>query len=97
MEVVPWIVAVIVVGGLVFWASHRMLLGSREGSTSISDGLGTFIDVFDPARARADEDLKSRQNQGPVMPTPDDEDDPVRLLKGPDGRPVGIRVRRSQD
>ena len=41
--------------------------------------LGNFIDVFDPARARADRDLDSKEHQGEVLPSPDDDDLPVRV------------------
>ncbi|NHA01869.1 hypothetical protein G5V59_25495 [Nocardioides sp. W3-2-3] len=40
-------------------------------------GSGGFIDVFDPARARADQDLKSHQNQGAVIPNLEDDEPPV--------------------
>ncbi len=66
--------------GLVAWAGHRMLTGHRGGATSATGGaLGNFIDVFDPARARADLDLDSKEHQGEVLPSPDDHDLPVRV------------------
>lgn len=67
---------------------------ARGGSGSLADALGNFIDVFDPGNARAARDLKDHENVGPVTPTPDDEDDPVRLVRGPDGRPRAVRIRR---
>lgn len=70
----------------------------RDGarvSSSMGDGLGNLIDVFDPAQARAHRDLKAQQNQGPVAPVPDpDPDDPLQLELGPDGSPQRIRLRR---
>ena len=39
------------------------------------DALGSFIDVFDPARARADRDLESHKNTGEVLPSPDEDED----------------------
>ena len=66
--------------GLVFWAGHRMLTEQRDGTSSMTAGaLGSFIDVFDPARARADEDLQSKEHQGDVLPSPDEADLPVRV------------------
>ena len=66
--------------GLVLWAGHRMLMERRSGSSSATAGaLGNFIDVFDPARARADRDLDSKEHQGEVLPSPDDGDLPVRV------------------
>jgi hypothetical protein len=67
--------------------------GGRDGLGSIGDAFGNFIDVFDPGQARAQRDLKHQQHQGPVTPSPDDENDPVRLLNGPDGRPRAVRIR----
>jgi len=65
---------------LVVWAGHRMVTGARDGaSTGAADALGNFIDVFDPARARADRDLESKEHQGEVLPSPDDADLPVRV------------------
>ena len=69
--------------------------GGRSGPGSVGDALGNFIDVFDPGQARAQRDLKHEEHRGPVTPSPDDEDDPVRLVSGPDGRPRAVRIRRS--
>jgi hypothetical protein len=68
--------------------------GGREGLGSVSDALGNLIDVFDPGQARAQRDLKHEEHKGPVTPSPDDGDDPVRLVTGPDGRPRAVRIRR---
>jgi hypothetical protein len=63
---------------LVIWAGHRMLR-NPSSSGGMADGLGSFIDVFDPARARADEDLKSKENQGEIIPRPEDDDLPIQI------------------
>ena len=64
-------VAGLLVLGLVVWAGHRMLTERRSGASSATGGaLGNFIDVFDPARARADLDLDSKEHQGEVLPSP---------------------------
>ena len=68
--------------------------GGREGLGAVGDAFGNFIDVFDPGQSRAQRDLKHEEHKGPVTPSPDDNDDPVRLVTGPDGRPSGVRVRR---
>ena len=68
--------------------------GGRAGMGSVGDALGNFIDVFDPGQARAQRDLKHEEHKGPVTPSPDDDDDPVRLVNGPEGRPRSVRVRR---
>lgn len=76
---------------LVVVAGNRVLRSDNPVSSGMADGLGSFIDVFDPARARADRDLKSHDNQGVVTPNPDDDDRPVRI-----DLDSGIaRVRRS--
>jgi hypothetical protein len=72
--------ALLLVLALVAWAGHRMLTGQRDGTSSATaDALGNFIDVFDPARARADQDLQSKEHQGDVLPSPDDNDLPVHV------------------
>jgi len=64
---------------LVIWAGHRMLRNPSGSGGGVADGLGSFIDVFDPARARADQDLKSKENQGEIIPRPEDDDLPIRI------------------
>lgn len=64
-------------------------------STSVGDGLGNLIDVFDPGQARAARDLRAQQNQGPVAPVPDpDPEDRLAVEFGPDGRPRRVRARK---
>ncbi len=67
--------ALLLVGVLVVWAGHRMLRNGGAASSGASDAFGNFIDVFDPARARADRDLESQKHMGEVLPSPDDDDD----------------------
>jgi hypothetical protein len=76
---------------LVVAAGTRMLRHHDGTGSGASDALGSFIDVFDPARARADRDLESREHQGEVIPSPGDDDRPVAvdLSKGT------ARVRRT--
>jgi hypothetical protein len=93
---VLWLVvgiALALVTALVLVAGHRMLVSDAPRSSSISDGLGTFIDVFDPARARADRDLESHKNMGEVLPSPDDED---HLLWTVDLQRNRVRIPRSR-
>lgn len=71
-------VALLVVG-LVLWAGHRMLTSPGSRSTGMRDGLGNFIDVFDPAQSRADRDVQSDKNRKAVAPSPDP-DDPTRIV-----------------
>jgi hypothetical protein len=92
-------VAVVASGILVLLLSRWLQSeGARQaGSSGVADAFGNFIDVFDPARARADRDLKEHHNAGPVTRTPDDEDDDqVTLIPGPDGLPRTARIRRQQ-
>jgi hypothetical protein len=67
---------------LVVLAGNRTMRRGGPTGGGMADGLGSFIDVFDPARARADRDLKSHDNQGTVTPNPDDDDRPVRVDLG---------------
>jgi len=53
--------------------------GGRQGLGSVGDAFGNFIDVFDPARARADRDLDSKEHQGEILPAPDADDLPVTV------------------
>ena len=75
MTVWVFAAALVVVGALIVWSGHRMLRNGGAPSSGASDALGSFIDVFDPARARADRDLESHKNMGEVLPSPDDDED----------------------
>lgn len=79
---------------LVVLVSHRMLRGGSGRGTAMTDGLGNFIDVFDPARAKADRDLQSQKHQGDVLPSPDD-DEEIRVRLDLDSQTA--RIRRSAD
>jgi hypothetical protein len=83
MTMVFGLVGVLVLGLVVVAAAHRLLRPGRRTS-GMADSLGNSIDVFDPARARADRDLKSHDNQGAVIANPDGDDKPVEvdLVKG---------------
>jgi hypothetical protein len=89
-------VAMVLVTGFVIVRFQRSLErpGGREGLGGIGDAFGNFIDVFDPGQSRAQRDLEHEEHKGPVTPSPDDDDDPVRLVNGPDGRPRAVRVKR---
>jgi len=65
----------VAVVALVIWSGHRMLRDGSGGGGAMSDGLGNFIDVFDPGRARADRELEAEKHSGPVIPSPDDDKD----------------------
>jgi hypothetical protein len=90
---VVFTVAFLVVGALVVWVSHRTLMAGGGSGGGFSDALGNFIDVFDPGKSRVDDDLKSQKHQGPMLPSPDEDDRPVRIVAGPDGRPAAVRIR----
>ena len=71
---------------------NRLLRTGSPSSGGTADALGNFIDVFDPARARADRDLMSRRHQGEPAPSPDDEDEqPFWVIDRPGGQ---VRIRR---
>lgn len=66
------VLVLVVVLGLLVAAGNKLLRSSRRGvSSGLGDGLGSFIDVFDPGNARAARDLKEQDNIGQVVPSPD--------------------------
>jgi hypothetical protein len=83
-----WIVPGLMVLGLAIWAGHRALMSADGSGAGVADAFGNFVDVFEPARARAARDLKDHENVGPVIPSPDDDDDDdIRLIRDPTARP----------
>jgi hypothetical protein len=92
-----WVLPGLAAFGLTVWAGHRALRSADGSHAGVADAFGNFIDVFDPARARADRDLKQHFNAGPVTRTPDDDDDDrLRLIRNPDGSPRAVRIRRAR-
>jgi hypothetical protein len=90
-----WVLPGLVAFGLTVWAGHRALMSADGSNAGMADALGNMIDVFNPAQARADRDLKQHFNAGTVTRSPDDDDDdPIRLIRNPDGSPRVARVRR---
>ena len=89
-------IAGILVGGLVLAVlGHRGLRNGGSASGGMADGLGSFIDVFEPGQARATREIKRHHDAGPVSRVPDEEDDePVRIIRNPDGSPRSVRVRK---
>ncbi|MEZ0578852.1 hypothetical protein [Nocardioides sp. MH1] len=63
---------------LVIWSGQQMLRNPSSGSAGM-DGLGGFADVFDPGRARADQDLKSKDHESEVMPSAEGKDRPAEI------------------
>lgn len=68
--------------GLTVLIGNHMVRNPGEGASVMGDAFGNFIDVFDPARARADRDLESKEHEGDAAPSPDDDDRPVRVDLG---------------
>jgi hypothetical protein len=75
---------------LVVWAGHRMLRNPTGTSGGAADGMGVFIDAFDPGRARADRDLKSKDHESEVTPSADGDDHPIQI----DHRTMQARIKR---
>ena len=63
---------------VVIIAGHRMI-GSENNVSTFTDGIGSFGNVFDPARERTEDDLRSHKEQGEVAPTPDGDGYPVQI------------------
>ncbi|MFL6061770.1 MAG: hypothetical protein ACJ72E_11090 [Marmoricola sp.] len=90
VAVLGWLLTLAVLRYERYVAQH-----GRSGGTSLGDGLGNVFDVFHPAGARANRDLKEQRNVGPVTPTPDpDPDDAVLIERGPDGIPRKVTIRK---
>jgi hypothetical protein len=89
-------IAILGLTGLGIYLYQRSLdqPGGREGLGQVGDLFGGIIDVFNPAAGRARDALLELEHAGPVTPTPDDHDDPVRLVLHPDGTPRAVRIRR---
>jgi hypothetical protein len=89
-------VAILGVTGVLIYLYQRSLdkPGGREGLGATGDMFGSLIEVFNPGHSRAREALKEIEHSGPVIPTPDETDDPIRLLTNPDGTPRAVRIRR---
>lgn len=79
MEPLVFLLAAVLATGLALWAGFRTMTTRRPGPSGTADALGNFIDVFDPARARADRDLASRRHMGAVLPAPDDDEHASRV------------------
>jgi hypothetical protein len=98
MAIAVFVGAGVLVLLLVAWAGHRTLTARGSHSSGTADALGNFIDVFDPARARADRDLQSREHMGEVIPSPDNDDPPIRIdteaMRATIRRPDGPSSRR---
>ena len=74
---------------LVIWAGQRMLRNPTSGSAGM-DGFGGLTEVFDPGRARADQDLKSKDHESEVVPSADGDDHPIQI----DHKAMQVRIRR---
>ena len=68
--------------------------GGRDGLGAVGDVFGQLAGILDPQAGRARDFLKEQEAAGPVVPSPEDGDDPVRLVTRPDGTPYAVRVRR---
>ena len=91
MEILGFVVGGIVVLLIVVVAGNRMLRDAKSPGTGSTNAFGAVVDVFDPARARADRDLDSHKNQATVIPSADGDDLPVRV----DLRTGKVTVRRT--
>lgn len=75
----------VVLGGLalglalVAWLGTRMLRSGEMGSSGAADMFANFIDVFDPSRARADQDILEDEHKGEIAPSPDPLERPLRV------------------
>jgi hypothetical protein len=91
---VGWVLgtaAFVVLFLVVVAVANHGLRNPGQQSAGVGDAFGNFIDVFDPAQARAQQDLKSHENQGEIIPSPDDDERPMRIIDRRGQRIVMIR------
>ncbi len=92
---VGWILglaAFVVLFLVVVAVADHGLRNPGQQSAGMGDAFGNFIDVFDPAQARAQRDLKSQENQGEIIPSPDDDESAMRIIDK-DGQRI-VKIRR---
>lgn len=78
--VVAAVLAGIAVAGLVVFVGTRMVRSSEGGARGgFADGLGMALDVFDPAHGRARQELEDQKHQGAIIPSPGEDDAPMRV------------------
>lgn len=96
MLTVALVLAAVLLAGLGFawvvWMGTRMVAHPDPAATSVGDAFGAGLAIFDPGKARADDDLASRKHQSEVIPTPDEEDRPAWTV---DLRRNQVRIPRS--
>ncbi|WGL52796.1 hypothetical protein P5P86_03000 [Nocardioides sp. BP30] len=90
MIVVVLVVAGLIAFGLIVRAGTRMVQHPDGSGGGVAHALGPLVEIFDPARARADQELESRRHQGSVSPTPEGDEPPVRV----DLKRGTVRIRR---
>lgn len=93
MLIATLVIAALALFGLVVWAGTRMVAHPDPSAGSVGDAFGAGLAIFDPGKARADDDLASRRHQSEIVPTPDEEDLPVWKV---DLRRNQVRIPRSQ-
>lgn len=69
---------VVVLGVAAIWFGNHSLRSSGPSSSGVGNALGGF-DVFDPGRARMQEDLDSKETEGSQFPADDGDERPVRV------------------
>jgi hypothetical protein len=86
-----------VVGGavvvllVVVWAGNRMVRSADGSSASVGDVFGAAMDVFEPGRAQAREDLFAKRHEAQQLPDGDgDHPVSVDLTRGT------ARIRRAR-
>ncbi len=63
---------------LAIWAGHHGLRNSGPTSAGVGNAFGGF-DVFDPGQGRMKEELDSKEHTREQLPSPEDDDRPVRV------------------
>ncbi|MEO9324918.1 hypothetical protein ABFT23_15595 [Nocardioides sp. C4-1] len=89
MVVLYTVAGLVVLTALAVWFGNHSLRNQQGGTSSGGNALGGF-DVFDPGRARMQEDLDSKETEGEMFAAPDDDEQKVRV----DLKAGTIRIRK---
>ena len=86
-------IGILIVTWFAVWLYQGYVAKRHKGLNATSDALANFIDVFHPEQARSQRALREVHSKT-IAPTPDDEDDPVRLVTNRDETPRAVRIHR---
>ncbi|MBZ5737050.1 hypothetical protein [Nocardioides mangrovi] len=86
------IAGVLLLAGVI-WIGTHLVAHPEPGGGAMVDAFGSGLSVFDPGKARADEELDQHGHLMEIIPSPDDEDHPVWKV---DLQRNSVRIPRSR-